>query len=113
MLADGELGPDNKPDPTGEYPLPLRKYIPSVTGSPLFHGLIYNPDPAAVILIPLPLFLMKIVLALKWPNPSLTPLPAILSTIADPADEPTPANKPVASEGTIDFNMKLPAAPSN
>ena len=58
MLANGELGPNNKPDPTGEYPFPLRKYIPSITGSPLFYGLIYNLDPAAVIFIPWPLFLM-------------------------------------------------------
>ena len=58
MLANGELGPNNKPDPTAEYPFPPRKYIPSITGSSLFHGLIYNPDPAAVILIPCPFFLM-------------------------------------------------------
>ena len=39
MLANGELGPGNKTDSTGEY-------IPSIIGSPLFHGLIYNPVPA-------------------------------------------------------------------
>ena len=85
MLAKGELGPSNKPDPTDSYPLPLLMYKPSPpTESFSIQGLKNSPDPAAVNFIPLPFFFAY-----------TTPLPAILSTIAEPAEDPTPANNPV------------------
>ena len=52
MLAKGELGPSNKPEPTVSYPLPLLIYNPSPpTESFFIHDLKNMPDPAAVIFI--------------------------------------------------------------
>ena len=56
---------------------------------PFFHGAINKPDPSAAILTPCPFFFKYTI-----------PIPAVLSTIADPAAEPTPVNSLVASDGT-------------
>ena len=103
MLENGEFGPSNKPDPTDSYPLPLLIYNPSPPTESLFiQGLKNIPDPAAVIFIPLPSFFAY-----------TTPLPAILSTIAEPAEDPTPANNPVAKAGTTLFASVLPNRPNS
>ena len=41
------------------------------------------------------------------------PLPAILSTIAEPAEDPTPASNPVARAGTTLVASVLPNIPNN
>ena len=103
MLAKGEFGPSNKPDPTDSYPLPLLIYNPSPPTESLFiHGLKIIPDPAAVIFIPLPFFFAY-----------TTPFPAILSTIAEPAEDPIPANNPVAKAGTNLVASVLPNIPNS
>ena len=103
MLAKGELGPSNKPAPTDSYPLPLLIYSPSpLIKLLLTHGLKNSPDPAASIFIPFPFFFAY-----------TTPLPAILSTIAEPAEDPTPANNPVARAGTTLVASVLPNIPNN
>ena len=55
MLAKGELGSSNKPDPTDSYFFPFLTNSHSPTMG-FIHGLKNMPDPAAVIFIPIPLF---------------------------------------------------------
>ena len=103
MLAKGELGPNNKPDLTDSYPLPLLIYNPSPPMESLFiQGLKNSPDPTGSIFIPFPFFFAYTI-----------PLPAILSTIAEPAEDPTPANNPVARAGTTLVASVLPNIPNN
>ena len=110
MLAKGKLGPSNKPAPTDSYPLPLLINNPSPPTELFFiHGLKNSPDPAASIFIPFPFFFAYTTLDAGYK----IPLPAILSTIAEPAEDPTPANNPVARAGTTLVASVLPNIPNN